>query len=95
MRWVLRGDATGVHVFIHNLAFSSAQHAHTYGRLSVEQANKIPLKMKVGFVISVKQKEPLTVLFSPINWLWNVLVTAPVFGCLRFDTLAPVLAFGI
>lgn len=96
MLWLLRGDATGVHVCIHNLTFSSAQHGHACGRLSVEQANKIPLKgMKVGFVICVKQKEALKVSFSPSNWLWNVLATAPVFGRLRFDTLAPVLAFGI
>lgn len=58
------------------------------------QLNK-QIKLKVGFVICVKQKEALKVLFSPFNCLWKVLVTAPVFGRLRFDTLAPVLAFGM
>lgn len=61
--------------------------------LSVEQANKIPSDWwsSVLYFVCSKQKERPV---FPSSWLWNLLVTASVIGCLSLDTLAPVSAVG-
>lgn len=46
--------------------------------------------MKLAFVFCPVQRPVF-----PSNWLWNLLVTASVIGCLSLGTLAPVSAFAI